>query len=736
MARGERGGVGVLAGGLGLTLLWAYQSSPLLACLGGCYPDYLALRGGVLGRVEVADARLNSWILGWVQHALTTAPGSLFDANIFYPVRNVLAASEHLLGIAVPLLPFGALGAGPVALHQIALVGSFLLGALASFALVRWLTASSTAASVAGAAALFMPWRISELSHIQLLCSMWFPLSWLMLGRVLYGDRPRAAAAWFAALCSLQVLTSFYLAYFLLASCLLLVPVLWVFAGRGRGALPRLAAAAVPPAVCLALAALPYLAWQRASGFVPVAELFDSVAPADAWSMLRPRLAPGLATELPRPISYGVPLAVCALALAALLPAGPADARGRRQRGFAVGLWLLAGAALVLVLGRELELGGRSFSLPAAWLAGLVPGFDNLRSPLRWLLLVGIGFPILAGLGSWRLEQLARARLGRRAVPALRLVVATSLLLWLPWGRIPAKPVWSDPDAIERVYAALAHLPDAPVVEIPWPLGIPRNVELASRYLLGSTRHWKPIANGSSGYYPRSYAFLSEVASRLPEPAALAQLRRLLDARWIVVHGDQMEPSERRAWAQAVQEGRLAPVFGRGLQRIYELPQDAESGRYMQALLSDEPRPRTFAGLARTPLFLPEPAGRLEAEARGPWLVRGGNRIPRLVELRITNTSGVTWPGFDLDPEGLVRVRYTFEANGGDVLTEMAPLIVDLPPGTTTTSAALRPPARPGRYRLRLELVQEQQAGARRLPVEPALLEVPVQEAGPPGSER
>ena len=98
---------------------------------------------------QAADARLNAWILAWDQHAFATQPSALFDANIYYPARNALAASEHLLAVAALLLPLRALDASPVLLHQAALVGSSLLLALTSAALVRWLTGSSFAAFVA-----------------------------------------------------------------------------------------------------------------------------------------------------------------------------------------------------------------------------------------------------------------------------------------------------------------------------------------------------------------------------------------------------------------------------------------------------------------------------------------------------------------------------------------------------------------------------------------------------------
>jgi hypothetical protein len=720
--------IAVLASVAGLILLWLHLVSPLLACVGDCFPDYPGLRENAVSRVETADARLNSWILGWVHHALTTS-ASLFDANIFHPVRNTLAASEHLLGIAVPLLPLSWLGAGPVALHQTALTASFLLTALTTFALARWLTGSIAAGFVAGAVALFMPWRIAELSHVQLLSAQWFPLVWLMIGRIVYRDRPRAAAGWLAALATLQVLTSFYLAYFLMLSCAVLVLVLLLREGASRRTLLQLGAGAAAPGVALAVAALPYLAWRRASGFEPVATIFDSVPLSDAWALLGPSLATGLGVGLPRPISYHVPWAVALLALLALLPAG-SDARRARRRGFTVALWTLVPIAFVLALGRELQVGGSTFALPSQWLAWIVPGFDLTRNPLRWALLIGLALPVLAATGLWQLER----RAGSRALWAVRAGALVALGVSLPSSPIPARPAWEDPESVSRVYGAVAALPDGPVVEVPWPAAITRNVELSTRYMLASTLHWKPITNGSSGYYPRPYALLSELGTRLPDPVALAQLQRLTGARWVVVHGERMPPEQRNRWARAARQGRLRPVLRGQLKRVYELPDGPENGRYMEALRSRRKRPQTFAGLSRAPLELAGPAGSLQAGPVPTFYYRAQNRMPTSVPVQITNTSDVAWPAFDTDPEGLVRLRYTFREPGGStVLTESAPLIVDIAPGASVdTTAVLRPPAQGGRYTLRLELVQSLAGGLRALPVPAAELEVDVVEAAPP----
>ena len=37
------------------------------------------------------DAQFSIWRLGWIAHALATAPTHIFDANIFYPAPRTLA---------------------------------------------------------------------------------------------------------------------------------------------------------------------------------------------------------------------------------------------------------------------------------------------------------------------------------------------------------------------------------------------------------------------------------------------------------------------------------------------------------------------------------------------------------------------------------------------------------------------------------------------------------------------
>src|SRR5262245_2100777 len=79
------------------------RSWPLVACTAPCMVDFAAWEGAdqPLLHLSFTDTRLNAWILAWVQHAITTAPLAMFDANIFHPTRDILAGSEHLFGLAL-----------------------------------------------------------------------------------------------------------------------------------------------------------------------------------------------------------------------------------------------------------------------------------------------------------------------------------------------------------------------------------------------------------------------------------------------------------------------------------------------------------------------------------------------------------------------------------------------------------------------------------------------------------
>ncbi|MCB0154085.1 MAG: hypothetical protein KDF65_04745, partial [Anaerolineae bacterium] len=93
-----------------LTLLF---SQPLLFNLNRAVPN------------DIGDPLLNTWILAWDSHALLTDPLNLFNANIFQPLPNPLAYSEHLLSTALLILPLQLVTAEPVVAYNLSLLLTF-----------------------------------------------------------------------------------------------------------------------------------------------------------------------------------------------------------------------------------------------------------------------------------------------------------------------------------------------------------------------------------------------------------------------------------------------------------------------------------------------------------------------------------------------------------------------------------------------------------------------------------
>jgi hypothetical protein len=117
----------------------------------------------------VGDPLLNTWILSWDFHALTTDPWNLFNANAFYPLQHALALSEHMLGALPVFAPTYLLTGNPILAYNVVLLISFPLCGLSMFWLVYYWTRNFWASILAGTFFAFAPARLSQLGHLQLL---------------------------------------------------------------------------------------------------------------------------------------------------------------------------------------------------------------------------------------------------------------------------------------------------------------------------------------------------------------------------------------------------------------------------------------------------------------------------------------------------------------------------------------------------------------------------------------
>lgn len=127
---------------------------------------------------DLGDPLLNTWILDWSVYALTHQPLHLFDAPMFAGAKYSLAFSEHLVGVALLVLPIKLLtGASPLVLYNLAILLGFALSGYGATVLARTVGASLFASILAGISFGFGQFFFDHLSHLQIISSGWVPLT-------------------------------------------------------------------------------------------------------------------------------------------------------------------------------------------------------------------------------------------------------------------------------------------------------------------------------------------------------------------------------------------------------------------------------------------------------------------------------------------------------------------------------------------------------------------------------
>jgi hypothetical protein len=206
--------------------------------------------------------------------------------------------------------------------------------------------------------------------------------------------------------------------------------------------------------------------------------------------------------------------------------------------GFALGAM---GLAWALSLGPRPTSGGHALGAwgPYAWLQAYVPGFDGLRVPARFAMIVALFGACAGAYGVRLLEQ--RPWFGRPALVVLCLLflAESTTVPMLVNGTSPLADVVTPSGPVDAgprtppVYRAVAALPgDAVLAEFPF--GVE---EYELRYMLASSVHRKPLLNGYSGGFPLSYVQAKAVLGRvLAEPDRAWALLADRGVTHVVVH--------------------------------------------------------------------------------------------------------------------------------------------------------------------------------------------------------
>ncbi len=470
-----------------------------------------------LSRNDNGDAQLNEWIMAWVAHQLPRAPAQLFQANIFYPARDVLAFSEPLIVPALLAAPVAWLGGSPVLAANLMIVAGLALTALAGYTLMyRW-SGDSLAAMLTGSAFAFNTHTLTRLAHVQGLHLYGLPLALLAADRLVTSPRTRDAL-WLAGWMAIMAYTSGYLLVFgAVMTAVVLATRVGDWLGQWRAVLPRLALAVAAAAVAIAPLWLPY---RRAAIEQGMVRTLDGVA--DYSASLRGYLAASGTIHLTAwshrffvdPVDSFFPgIAVLALALAAVWSAWreaprhrPETVMTRRRVGMLLGL---AAVGLLLSLGTRTPIYG--------WVYAVFPPMHGLRAAARFGNLFLLALAVLAGLGAAAIR--ARHQGSRRVVAWTVVIVAVvnaeALRAPIHYRRFTGVP---------HIYSLLAAEPRVVLAEVPF---YPRQAAFENaEYVLNSTAHWRPLMNGYSGYTPASYTAYADVFWYFPRDYAVQAMRR------------------------------------------------------------------------------------------------------------------------------------------------------------------------------------------------------------------
>ncbi len=149
------------------------------------------------------------------------------------------------------------------------------------------------------------------------------------------------------------------------------------------------------------------------------------------------------------------------------------------------------------------------------WLYRTVPLLQAIRAVSRfgYLGTMAVGFLAAFGLAD------LRTRLPPRRWPA----AAAAILAVLTLEPLVA-PIYLTPFAgVSTLYETIASDPHAVVAELPMPGGFGWFGN--ARYMINSTRHFRPMLNGYSGFAPASFHEHIQALAAFPEPAAIAALK-------------------------------------------------------------------------------------------------------------------------------------------------------------------------------------------------------------------
>lgn len=231
--------------------------------------------------------------------------------------------------------------------------------------------------------------------------------------------------------------------------------------------------------------------------------------------------------------------------------------------------WLLSFGPTITTMGRSVGTG------PYLWLYNNVPGFDGLRVPARYGMLVMLFLATLAGYALRDIE-----RRSRRGAAIVSLIGVLFLMESIPVP-VPMNVPWTEEgladgparvytgNRVPAVYRHIRQMPEGTAIA-EFPFGATGYELMAVFY---AAQHWKPTVNGYSGGSPLAYYDrVKALRHPLREPGLAWHVLLESGATHVIVHdraylSGQAEPTH--AWLSSSGATNVGTF---GTDHLYRLP--------------------------------------------------------------------------------------------------------------------------------------------------------------------
>lgn len=492
---------------------------------------------------DPGDPYIVTFAIEWVASRLAQGSLDVFDAPILHPVRQSLAFTEHMIGLAVLALPLRAIGLQPLTIYNILLLAGFVASGLAAWLLAWHLSRSQMSAAAAAIFYAFVPYRMGHASHLQHVWSAVLPLALWTLFRL--RERPTAGRAVSFGL-SIVLLGLTNIHWLLFGSvALALSAIVLAFIGKERGRFTGASIAGFLLAALLLLPTLlPYRTVSREHGLSrTTAEVEAYSASAADWlvpaAYSRTYDAPRVDHEPERRLFPGVIL--LAGTMAGLIGARRTTAAAR-SAFLVLALWLVLGWIGSLGINGGLH----------RWLFEYAEPFRAIRVPARWAMISYTAMSVLAALATatWT------SRCSRFVALAITVFYCTLFLYEV--RTFPIRWYLRDSERAD-VYRWMRDLPTG-VATLELPI---QAMTSEYEYTLAAATHRRPIVNGASGFLPPFQRGVIEDAHANPIPDRLLERLDRANVRLIVVHADRLgehEPSTVDFLRRNLDAGRIRTV--------------------------------------------------------------------------------------------------------------------------------------------------------------------------------